>query len=652
MGIMAKNIKYVLALLTVCAGTGCANYLDVVPDKTQEVSLLFERKESAYRALATCYHYLPFFDNTYGILGSSDELIMDINRATSGKEVVLGRLTADYPVLGMWNNDLTSWSELSFGGSSMFIPIRICNEFLENIDKVPDMTATEKTRWVSEVKFLKAYYHFLLFSQYGPIPLMKTNPGIDAEGDELMPYREPVDDVVEYIISLIDEAKPGLPSHVTASTELGRIDQVIATALKAKVLLFAASPLFNNNPSYASFADKNGRKLFPTGDSEAEHQKWVKAADALKEAITVAEAAGAKLYEFNKNVPSFDAGYYANDPRVKYMYNYQYAVVDKWNSEIVWGMSRVDEATSGAWHEVQRAANFKQKGNSDCGAAWQWLSATMNAADFFYTENGLPMEEDPEFDFSGRMGITTIPDSYAAVAQPGEQTAKMHLGREPRFYASIGFDRSRVRGYGVLYDLNLRFGEDPNGRLSETETDKCISGYILRKMIHPDTNGKGDGTAIVRYPWPVIRITGLYLSYAEALNEAYGPERQTEILDYLNRIRARSGVPTVQQAWSHAKVHPDWYKTQEGMREIIQRERTIELAFESHRNDDVRRWLKGTAFNSKIRIWNMYGSSTEDFYTETELTNMRHVFTQRNYLWPIPTNELVNNTNLVQTPGY
>ena len=72
---MAKNIKYILALLLACSGTGCANYLDVVPDKTQEVSLLFERKESAYRALATCYHYLPFFDNSYGILGSSDELI-------------------------------------------------------------------------------------------------------------------------------------------------------------------------------------------------------------------------------------------------------------------------------------------------------------------------------------------------------------------------------------------------------------------------------------------------------------------------------------------------------------------------------------------------------------------------------------------------
>ena len=99
-------------------------------------------------------------------------------------------------------------------------------------------------------------------------------------------------------------------------------------------------------------------------------------------------------------------------------------------------------------------------------------------------------------------------------------------------------------------------------------------------------------------------------------------------------------------------IHPDYYQSKEGMREIIQRERSIELAFEGQRNEDVRRWLKGSLFNSKIRIWNMYGSSAESFYQETELTNMRHVFSQRNYLWPIPTDELVNNSNLVQNPGY
>ncbi|MBQ8421865.1 MAG: RagB/SusD family nutrient uptake outer membrane protein [Bacteroidales bacterium] len=641
---MNKYIRLASAALLSLAAAGCADYLDVVPDKTQDVSLLYSRKETAYRALATCYHYMPVYECTYGMLGASDELIMDLDRVTPGKQVVLGSLTPDYPVLGYWNDDVGGWDALGAGGSSMYKPLRICNDFLQNIVNVPDMTQTEITRWSSEVKFLKAYYHYLLFSQYGAIPLIRQNANIDATGEELMPKREPVDVVVDYIVSLIDEATPGLPARVTNTSELGRIDQVIAKSFKAKVLLLAASPLFNNNPMYAAFADKGGQLLFPSGDAAAEKEKWVKAAEAFKEAIAAAEAAGIKLYEYTDNVPDFDASNYVDDPRVKYMYNYQYAMVEKWNSELVWGASRIYTD----WHEIQRSVNFKSRDESSTGDAWQWMSVTMNAVDFFYTENGLPMEEDPDFNYEGRTDLVTIPDSYAAVAVPGEQTVAMHLGREPRFYASIGFDRSRVRGYGTLYDMQLRF-QERNGRQSEGDTDNSISGYFLRKVVHPDT--KGDGT-ITRYAWPIMRLADLYLSYAEALNEAYGTEKQAEILEYLNRIRARSGVPSVEEAWAKAKLNPNKYTSQEGMREIIHRERAIELAFEGQRNEDVRRWLEGSAFNSKIRIWNMYGSSAEAFYTETELTNMRHVFSQRNYLWPIPTNEMVNNTNLVQNPGY
>lgn len=641
---MNKYIKLVSTVLLSLAAAGCADYLDVVPDKTQDVSLLYSRKETAYRALATCYHYMPVYENTYGMIGASDELIMDLDRVTPGKQVVLGQLTPDYPVLGYWNDNVDGWDALASGGSSMFKPLRICNEFLQHIATVPDMTQTEITRWSAEVKFLKAYYHYLLFSQYGPIPLIKENANIDATGEELMPRRQTVDDVVEYIITLLDEATPGLPARVTNTSELGRIDQVIAKSFKAKVLMLAASPLFNNNPIYAAFADKEGTRLFPTGDADAEKQKWIRAATALDEAIKAAEAAGLTLYEYTKNVPDFDKDNYANDPRVKYMYNYQYAMVDKWNSELIWGASRVYTD----WHEIQRSVNFKHRNESSTGDAWQWLSVTMNAVDMFYTAAGLPMEEDPDFDYESRHNLVTIPDEYSAVAVPGEQTVSMHLGREPRFYASIGFDRSRVRGYGELYDMNLRF-QERNGRQTEGDTDNSISGYFLRKVMHPDT--KGDGT-ITRYPWPIIRLSDLYLSYAEALNEAYGTERQSDILSLLNKIRTRSGVPTVEAAWAKAKLRPNLYATKEGMREIIQRERSIELAFEGQRNEDVRRWMQGSYFNSKIRIWNMYGKSASEFYTETELTNMRHVFTQRNYLWPIPTNEMVNNTNLVQNPGY
>lgn len=649
---MKKNIlKYAFVSLMACVCSGCADYLDVVPDKTQEITLLFDRKESAYRALSTCYHYIPVYENTYGLLSASDETIMRLNRSTPGKSVVMGTLTADNPVLGYWNKDVGDWYALSPNDNvgsqypAVFVPIRVCNTFLENIQRVPDMTQSEISRWSAEVKFLKAYYHFLLFTQHGAIPLIDVNVGIDAKGDELMPKRQPVDEVVQYITNLLDEAIVSLPQKVTSTSELGRIDKVIATAFKAKVLLYAASPLFNNNPAFAGFRDHDGVALFPTGDTQAERQKWVNAADALKEAITMAEQNGAALYRYTKTIPTFDQEYFANDPdRLPYMYNYHYMMVDKWNSEVIWGCSRMVNN----WHEIQRSINFKNINESNTGDAWQWNAPTMNSAEFFYTKNGLPMEEDPDYDYDGRYEITEIPSSDASVAIEGEYTVKMHLNREPRFYASIGFDRSRVRGYGELYDLKTRYQEN-NGPSNLGDVDVTVSGYYLRKLVHPDS--RGTSSTITRYPWPIIRLGELYLSYAEALNEAYGEERQSEILGLLNEIRRRSGVPTVEEAWAKAR-RANLYRTKDGMREIIQRERTIELSFEGYRNDDVRRWLKGDWFNTKIRIWNVYGSTKEEFYVEDELRDMLHVFTSRNYLWPIPTDELVNNTNLVQNPGY
>jgi hypothetical protein len=653
---MKKIFQYTLVTLLAVAGSGCADYLDVVPDKTQEISLLFDRRESAYRALATCYTYMPQYDLTYGLLGSSDEMIMTYDRVTHGKEVMMGKLTADYPVMSYWSGSSDGWGALVnttaynagiYNTSPLWDAIRVCNTLLDNINHVPDMSQTEISRWIAEVKALKAYYHFLLFAQYGPIPLIKSSVPIDVTDAELYVTRRPVDEVVEYIVQLLDEAiNGGLPTRVVSAAELGRIDGVIAASLKAKVLLYGASPLFNNNPMYSSLANSDGTKLFPVGDEAIENEKWVKAADALKAAIDLAEGNGVSLYTYDASVkPAYDASNFDNHPdRVPYMYNYQYMMVDRWNKEVIWGESRLNTD----WHEIQRSINYKDRNESSTGDAWQWFNPTMNSTEFFYTKDGLPMDEDPNFDYANRYSVVTIPTGYEDVAQEGEQTAKMHLGREPRFYASIGFDRSRVRGYGRLYDLNIRFGEG-NGRASTSDVDNSCTGYFLRKLIHPET--RGDGT-IVRYPWPIIRLGELYLSYAEALNEAYGTSRQAEILEYVNKIRTRSGVPTVEVAWSKAKNHPNYYQTQEGMRSIIHQERAIELAFEGYRNDDVRRWIQGNEFNERIFGWDVNASSASGFYTPVEMVQLLHVFSTRNYLWPIPSDELVNNMNLVQNPGY
>ena len=113
----------------------------------------------------------------------------------------------------------------------------------------------------------------------------------------------------------------------------------------------------------------------------------------------------------------------------------------------------------------------------------------------------------------------------------------------------------------------------------------CILDESLN---HPNSEGNLYNKLVI-YPWPIIRLAELYLNYAEAFNEYYGPDQK--VYDALNKVRVRSGVPTVEEAWENSAVAktPNKHKTQEGLREIVKQERRIEMAFEGHRNFDVRR---------------------------------------------------------------
>src|SRR5699024_7870954 len=181
-------------------------------------------------------------------------------------------------------------------GSKLWEAISECNIFLDHIGDVPDMEGYEKRQWAAEVKFLKAYYYFLLLRNYGPIPFTRENIPISASGDEVRVSRQPVDDVFGYIVELITEAEEELPLELeNDNSEYGRITLPIELGYKAKVLTYAASPLFNGNSTYANFTNNDGTVLF---DTEYREEKWKKAVEALEEAITVAHLQGYQLYEF------------------------------------------------------------------------------------------------------------------------------------------------------------------------------------------------------------------------------------------------------------------------------------------------------------------------------------------------------------------
>ena len=631
-----KN-KLTLILIFIIALTSCDDYLDIVPDQTQQIDLLFDREEAAYTALATCYTYLPENDGVYtSYVTMSDDVTTPIAKETDGIKIMKGQQSSSSPKLSYWSG--------YNGQGSLWQGIRHCNILIENIHNVVDMTEEEKNAWAAEAKFLKAYYHFLLLTYYGPIPIVDENLPISASDQDVRVKRKPIDEVFQYIVSTIDEAIIDLPVRVLNSNDLGRIDQVIAKAIKSRVLLYAASPLFNGNfEMYSDFIDENGDHFF---NQNYDASKWELARDASLEAINAALDSGVSLYQFISAPPSFDTQNFQYE-FIRKMYDVKYSIVDRWNSELIWGNS--DPVTGNDWWQMQAGCMMKDPNSSSVEAAWQWIAPTLRSAELFYTKNGLPIDQDITYDYANRYDTANVSSMQNLQAQYGNRTAILNLDREPRFYSSLGFDRGYNRTWGSFWNLRMRKGEI-HGRIANSN-DYLITGYALKKLVHPDSEGDGY-SKIVTYSWPMIRFAEVYLNYAEALNEINGPSQ--EVYNALNEIRDRAGIKTVEEAWGDSSIslNVDKHTNQDGLREIIHQERLIELAFEGHRYNDLRRWKVAEEYmNSPVYGWSVDETSEDGYYTLMEVGSRSFNY-PRDYFHPISINEITINPNLIQNPGW
>jgi len=636
---MKKSIVFKKAFVIFFLVTfSCEDYLDIVPDRTQEISLLFNRRETAFNALANCYSYLPVQDDIYGsFVLASDELTTPFQKEPNATKMMKGEQSVSNPKMSFWSG----FSGGSYQGS-LWEAIRSCNILIENIDLVIDMEQQEKNEWKAEALFLKAHYHFLLLTYYGPIPIVNVNIPISADDSEVRIERRPVDEVIAYIAETIDESIVNLPLRVTGSNDLGRVDQVIAKAIKSRVLLYSASPLFNGNSEfYAGFTNNSGENLF---NLSYEGEKWQLAADAAADAILAATGQGVAMYEYTGDIPTFDSFNY-NNPFIKSQYNARYTVTDPWNSELIWGNSSPVDS----WWRIQAGSLMKNPSASSGEAAWQWVAPTMRMAELYYTKNGLPIEDDLSFDYNNRYDVTNVAFIQRYVAQYGQTTAKLNLEREPRFYASLAFDRGLSRSWGEFWNLKMRKGES-HGRNANT-SDYLTTGYGLKKIVHPDSEGD-TYSKIIRYPFPIVRLSELYLNLAEALNEVNGPSQ--EIYDALNVIRDRAGIPNVQDSWGDSSLTSNVGKhtEQTGLREIIRQERLIELSFEGHRYNDIRRWKLGLEyFSTPVKGWSVDEETQSNFYNVIDV-GLRSFNSPRDYFHPISFNEININPNLVQNPGW
>jgi hypothetical protein len=653
------NAICIIAMMTVLFS--CDNFLDIVPDNTADVERAFTMRAQAEKFLYTTYSYLPNYSTGivngspgYSAFLTSQEWWASFD--TEGQFVKEGSQRVVDPYFNYWEgrNNAPDMNEA----------IRQCNVFIENIDGVGDMSQAEKDKWKAEVTFLKAYYHFFLIRMYGPVILYNENVNTGAAEDQIKVARAPVDSAFNYVLTLMDEAisSPELPARVAnQSTDYGRITKSIAYALKARVAVFAASPLYDGNEQYSSFRNVNGDNPFDVeqgagGDPMA---NWKRAADATKEAVDFIESNNFQFYTFQS---SASRGALDDSTTLKMTIRNTLAegegnVV---RPNLIWAQAS-NNIGSGFPQQVKQRLNLPRGLNNVSpvnAAAWGSLAPPLKIVEKYYSENGLPIDQDNTYDYTNRYQVETVAEEDRFYLREGYTTAKLNFDREPRYYANLFFDGGIYYGNGYFTGGVENYGHirARDGQINSLSTQQgqyfSLTGYWVKKLVNYQTTLEDDsfGTDVVYYSWPIMRLADLYLLHAEATNEVNGPG--AEVYSSLNRVRANNGLPTVEESWSEFGNGSAWNHTsKDGLRQIIHRERTLELMFEGHYYWDVRRWKTAPEeLPSAIMGWSRSSSDPEQYYRPTAI--FQPSFELKDYLWPISEQELLANPQLTQNPGW
>lgn len=615
--------KLILAISTIFCLSGC-NYLDIVPDDTPLLEDAFKNEQTAEGFMYSCYAQIPDYTNFRSNIAwlTTPEVVysyhwIDAWFASIGLQQ--GKYSASNPVVDVWRP--------SYRG------IRQCYTFLDNMEGVPGVNISpedlvqRKKEWKAQCNFLIAYYHYILLQHYGPIVIVDRLIDMNETGDEYYRPRKTYDECVEAIAEMFDTAIADLPVSV-GTDDYGRPTKMAAQALKARMYLYAASPLFNGNSKlYANFKNLDGTNLISqTYDKE----KWKKALDETEKAIKLAEEGGRSLYRSKKTGSAFDVAADAE----------RYVMTDPWNEELIWGYSgtkeTIDNGNSYQKHVIPR-------GMGATTGVIGGIGTTLPIVKMFFTQNGLPIDKDPDYKMDKIMTI-----------EPGDSTIYLHRDREPRFYAWIGFDRGDYPCNGIT-NLKLRAGERNGAEWANGAAnlgrDLIYGGYAIAKGIHPDAKMTATQRSIVSYPYILARLGELYLNYAEAYVEYYG-KLDGKALEYINAIRNRAGIPNMET--SYAKI--GGLPTGDALINAVRLERTIELLFEGHMFYDYRRWMTASkefaGMEDGMIGLNVAGATAEDFYKETRLTTQPYIFNSKEYLHPINQEDINVNRNLVQNPGW
>lgn len=655
-----KNI--LLLIISTLLLISCSDFLDKLPDDMKTDDMVWSDRRQVEGYLANVYAALPFNERLEHVapwLGLADEIDLSWT------------VYDTYSInLGNWNPSTGFYNQYAL----YYRAIRSSFVFENNVDRCDELSNDLKVQYKAEVKFLRGYYYWLLLRQYGPSILIKELQPSGADYASFM--RAPFDECVDYIVEMMDEAEKDLPLHWNArDTRLGKPNKIICKSVKSIVLTYAASPQWNGNKDYADFKNPDGT---PLANTTYDENKWRKAAAASKEVIDIAE-----------QTPSANLGLYKNTDDGDKEFNPYKSLVDlhlkKWNKEQIF-------ASINNLGNYQAWAIHCTPGPKTLGG----VGPTQRLVDAFLMENGRTID-DPNSGYVEE-GFATTPNANwnpknrninneegrkAIIGDIRESSAwghwvgdwNMYANREPRFYASILYNRRIIPQIPDDLDKRNYFNSagQKNGfgraelyyggvsRQSGSYTFFSRTGYLAFKRIDPMDN-MYDRVFSQDVLKVFIRYAEILLNYIEALNE-YEPGHP-DIRKYWDMIRERAGVPSV------FVTNPEIAGNKQLQLEYILRERQIELAMEGDRYWTTRRrWLAhtpdegGAVDNRKYgdggRMWGMdinagdpaaNNFSYTGFYKRVPFET--RIFNKAYYIFPIPESEIDKSKNLVQNPWW
>jgi len=586
----------IMLTITLLFSTSCKKYLDQVPTDRVTIEQVFQKKGPSEQYLANVYSYVddpadPTNGNPW--VGNADEADVTWSKYTI-YDLNIGNIGAANPLFDKW--------------SYYYRGIRSATYFMNHIDGNAEILALNGKQLIdqykAEARFLRAYFYFLLMRQYGPVILEgETELPADAAASDLQLPRSTYDDCVNYVSSELDKAAevlPRVPSNNGQASDIqyGRATVGMALAVKARLLLYAASPQYNGNTDYANFKSLDGKQLM---NQSFDKQKWKKAADAAKAVIDMG------MYSLYKD-PS-------NDP----IKSYNGIFFLPWNSEQIF--VRKDNSLTG----------FDTNSMPRQAGGWDGIGVTQEQVDAYFMTDGRPIQESSLY---SETGFTTV---------SGVQVYNMYMKREPRFYASVTYNNAMFQGGKMTAAAPISFyASGPNGKNGHP-TDWTKTGYLVRKNVGTQSNNGsgGNGTQQTR-PEILFRLGEVYLNYAEALNE-YDPGN-SDILKYLNLIRERAGIPQYESANLPAP------SSQADMRTRIWQERRVELAFESIRWFDIRRWKIAASVMGEMHGMDI-NKDDNTFYKRVVAST--HLFrAPASYWFPISQFDMDRTRLAVQNPGW